>query len=223
MGDAGLLVCTLAALSCHDISLLDEGDGQVAHQSLRIFVPRKMLWQEVKADNFNELKRQSHTICFMHRFSDNEAHLCHRDFRLSKLSFLTLSFHRGRSNLGFTDNEREVVQTLHSHASEAWLINAHDTLQRLLHVHFDEDHAGAVTAADGTFLFANDGFLRHAATQWPRPVDARLPEPLRTTLISGRSFHDDGTHRYLITKEGPIAYICVSRRRLNNGTGAASC
>ena len=163
--------------------------------------------------DLNECMHPSHTLDLWHRLSDHETLLCRGDLRFSKLSFLAISLHRERGDPKFTEDDREIVQTLHTHVSEAWSMNAHNTLQRLQYVHYDEDQAGAIITADGTFLFANDGFLRHICTRWPRPVDARLPEPLRYALISGKLLHEDGVHRYLITKEGSIAYICVGRRR----------
>lgn len=211
-GDAGLVVCSLVSLASPCMSI--EDDRQAAREGLLpILLPQVKGLPDPIIDDLCEFKHRSHTIAVWHRFAEPETHTYPADLLFSKLSFLVLSLHRSKDEHAFTENEREIVQTLHTHISEAWSMNSHDTLRRLLYDRNDDVQAGAITTADGTFLFSSERFVRDLINRWPRPVDARLPEPLRQALISGKSIHDDSAHRYLITTEGPIAYISMHPRR----------
>lgn len=215
MGDTGLVIQTLGSLAWphtpagdriatgtpgegNGFTRLPQIDGALAEDALEGY----------------EFEHRPNTIAVWYRFAEHElASVEGLDLRFAKLSFLVLSLHRESVARSFTDNEREVVQTLHTHISEAWATNTSDGLQRFLYAQHERDRAGAIVTADGIFLFGDERFLRHLAERWPRPVDARLPDPLRLALAADKTRHVENAHGYAIMREGTIAYICMHPRR----------
>ncbi|MEM5366408.1 helix-turn-helix transcriptional regulator [Paraburkholderia azotifigens] len=211
VGDAGLTVYTLGALTAPCVS---EIDVRYVKGSESILLPRIDCPADESAHDRDEFEHLANTIAVWYRFGGHaDAPSVTSGLRFANLSFFVLSLQRDGLSSSFTDNDREIVQTLHSHISEAWGTNATDRLERFRHVQHEQEGAGAIVTASGIVMFADDRFVQHVATRWPRPVDAHLPDPLRLALIAGKTSFVENAHRYRIMRDGPIACICAHPRR----------
>jgi DNA-binding CsgD family transcriptional regulator len=218
-GDTGLVIYTLGSLVTPNApagQLITIGcdSRQSTGDNKPVLLPRIVGTLEEETRDRYEFEHRANTLAVWYRFAEHEEpRLGEPNLRFATLSFLVLSLHRDGAMRSFTDNERDIVQTLHTHISEAWATNAADGLQRFQYDQHERDRAGAIVTADGILLFGDERFFRHLAERWPRPIDARLPEPLRLALAAEKTRHIENTHGYRIMREGTIAYIYAHPRR----------
>ncbi|MEM5285803.1 helix-turn-helix transcriptional regulator [Paraburkholderia sabiae] len=214
VGDAGLTIYTLGAFTAPRVSERNPIDVSHVKGSESILLPRISCPPDESTHDRDEFDHLANTIAVWYRFGERaDTPTVTSGLRFANLSFFVLSLQRDGPSSSFTDNDREIVQTLHDHISEAWGTNATDRLERFLHVQHEQEGAGAIVTASGIVLFADDRFVQHVATRWPRPVDAHLPDPLRLALIAGKTYFVENAHRYRIMRDGPIACICAHPRR----------
>jgi DNA-binding CsgD family transcriptional regulator len=158
--------------------------------------------------------RSSHSIGSWYRFSGHDDLLTRAAHeRFTHLSFLYLSLHRDDPLQSFSQEEREVAQSLHTHICEAWSTSVWSQLQRCQQDLGGQDNAGAVVTLNGTILFSDVRFMKGLANEWSTPSDGRLPAPLRIALMAGKDNIVGDAHSYGMKRDGAIAYVCARRRR----------
>jgi DNA-binding CsgD family transcriptional regulator len=214
IGDTGLSIYTLGSHSLLRKAESGRSDDDGCEDNRSLLLPHIDGLLDDDALEIDEFEHRGKSIAVWYRFAEQGGALfADPQSCFAKLSFLVLSLHRDDGASPFTDNDREIVHTLHNHMSAAWETNASNGLQKFQYARYDRDQAGAIVTSSGTVLFGEELFLRHLADRWPRPVDACLPEPLRLAVVAAKTRHTENTHGYRIMHDGTIAYICAHPRR----------